>query len=89
MRMSGDKQRMPKRTHKRPKDINRLAASIARETVKDALPPTETAEKDTRAAAPGRKGGRKGGKARAVKLNATKRSQTAKKAATARQRNRS
>jgi hypothetical protein len=74
---------MPKRSSKRPSDVNRLAASIVRDTVKDSLPPDQEC-KDPAAVALGRKGGLKGGKARAEKLSANKRSQIAKKAALAR-----
>ena len=73
---------MPDRSSKpkRPTDINRLAASIVEAA-------TEGEPEDTRdpaAVALGRKGGLKGGKARAKKLSAKERSEIAKKAASIR-----
>jgi len=73
---------MPKRSSKRPRDVNALARAIV-----DEATGTTKAEPDTRnphAVALGRMGGLKGGKARAAKLSARKRSQIAKKAAAAR-----
>lgn len=78
---------MPERSRKhRPTDLNRLAASI----VADATDEDNTGEmmgddgKDPAAVALGRKGGLKGGKARAAKLTAEQRSELAKRAAQAR-----
>ena len=70
---------MPDRSSKpkRPADINRLAAAIVEAA-------TEGEPEDTRdpaAVALGRKGGLKGGKARAAKLTPEQRSEIAKKAA--------
>ena len=68
---------------KRPVDLNSLAASI----VVDATGEAEDAPADGKnpaAVALGRKGGLKGGKARAKSLSADKRSEIAKKAAAAR-----
>jgi hypothetical protein len=62
---------------KRPSDLNKLAASI----VADA---TGESSKDPAAVALGRKGGLKGGKARAKKLSAKRRSEIARNAAAAR-----
>lgn len=75
---------MPKRssTH-RPADLNRLAASIVGEAVGGA-PPVGRAEKDPAAVELGRKGGLRGGKARAAKLTAEQRSEIARGAAEAR-----
>jgi hypothetical protein len=70
---------MPKRSRK-PADLNRLAASI----VDEATMETKGDEKDPAAVALGRKGGKKGGKARAAKLTPEQRSEAAKKAADAR-----
>ena len=72
---------MPKRFRK-PADLNKLAASI----VGDATGGDQPADdgKDPAAVALGRKGGEKGGKARAAKLTAEQRSEAAKKAALAR-----
>lgn len=74
---------MPKRSSKTrgTGDINLLAASIVARAVEEtAVKP----EKNPAAVALGRLGGLKGGKARAEKLTAQKRSEIAKKAAKAR-----
>src|SRR5579863_10337301 len=66
-----------------PKDINQMAASIIGRVTGE----TETQKapiKDPAAVALGRKGGLKGGKARAEKLSPRKRKEIAKKAAKAR-----
>jgi len=67
---------MAKRS-KKPADLNRLAAAI----VDDAINETPPEPGQVRA---GRKGGTKGGKARAEKLSAARRSEIAKKAASTR-----
>jgi hypothetical protein len=68
---------MAKRS-KKPRDLNAMAAAIvAQATDEDAPAPSVKAEA-------GRLGGLKGGKARAAKLSAKKRSEIAKKAAAAR-----
>jgi len=73
---------MPKRP-KRPRDPNQLAKLIVDistgERANDAPPTQEAEETGWR-----RKGGRKGGKARAKKLSPTRRAAIAKKAAKAR-----
>lgn len=76
---------MPKRTsNNRPRDINRLAASIVQEAI-DALSVLESPhEKNPAAVALGRMGGLKGGRVRADRLSPKKRSQIARKAAKAR-----
>ncbi len=75
---------MPERTRKkRPADANRLAFDIVRESVGEA-PPEPKSEKDPAAVALGRKGGLKGGKARAAKMTAEERRESARKAAKAR-----
>lgn len=74
---------MPKRSSK-PRDLNRLAASIVEEATSDE-PRTDPDEgKDPAAVSLGRKGGLKGGKARAAKLSKEQRSEIARKAARAR-----
>ena len=73
---------MPDRSRKRPRDPNKLAKSIVDVATGDA--PDPDAGKDPAAVALGRKGGLKGGKARAEKLTAKQRSASAKKAAQAR-----
>lgn len=72
---------MPKRSRK-PADLNRLASSIVDEATGEA--PDQDEGKDPAAVALGRKGGMKGGKARAAKLSAEQRSAAARKAAEAR-----
>lgn len=69
---------------KRPKDVNLLAKSIVDLTTGDAVEPNPDEGKDPAAVALGRKGGLKGGKARAAILTAERRSEIAKKAAKAR-----
>ncbi len=74
---------MPDRSRKRPTDLNALAASI----VSDATDENKTEPEDTRDSAAvgrGRKGGLKGGRARADKLTGEQRSEIARKAAQAR-----
>jgi hypothetical protein len=69
---------------KRPRDTNQLAKLIA-DIATGVVTETKTDDgKDPAAVALGRKGGLKGGAARAKKLTAEKRSEIAKKAATAR-----
>jgi len=70
---------MPKRSSKPPKDPNALAAPIVAQATGELEP-----EKNPAAVALGRLGGLKGGKARAEKLTAKRRSEIAKKAAKAR-----
>lgn len=67
---------------KRPRDANQLARQIVDEATGNAPPTDDT--KDPAAVALGRKGGLKGGKARAAKLSKEQRSESAKKAARAR-----
>lgn len=76
---------MPDRSRKhRPADLNSLAASIVNDaTDEDKAEPADDG-KDPAAVALGRRGGLKGGKARAAKLSAQRRSAIAKQAAAAR-----
>jgi hypothetical protein len=67
---------------RKPADLNRLAAAIVDEATTETKPAED--EKDPAAVALGRKGGEKGGKARAAKLTAAQRSEAARKAAEAR-----
>ena len=69
---------------KRPRDANQLAKSIVDLTTGEAVEPDPDAGKDPAAVALGRKGGLKGGKARANKLSKMRRQEIAKKAAEAR-----
>jgi len=78
---------MPKRSSKRPADLNRLAASLVDDATDEAPEPVES-EKDPAAVALGRRGGLKGGKARAERMTAEARSEAAKRAAQARWRTR-
>lgn len=68
-----------RRSSKRPKDTNQRAAEIVRMSTEE---PTQSVS--AYLSRIGRKGGLKGGKARANKLSAEKRSEIAKKAAKAR-----
>lgn len=72
---------MPKRSRK-PRDLNALAASIVDEAT-DEAPPAES-EKDPAAVMLGRRGGLKGGKARAERMTPKERQESARKAALAR-----
>ena len=75
---------MPDRTRKkRPRDVNKLAATIVQETT-DGKPTETTSKKNPHAVALGRLGGLKGGKSRAKKLTKKQRSEIARKAARAR-----
>jgi hypothetical protein len=65
---------------KRPRDVNLLAADI----VAEATGEKPDDGKDPAAVEPGRRGGLKGGKARAKKLSPERRREIAKKAAAAR-----
>jgi len=74
---------MAKQPAKKTRDVNEMAKSIIDQITGDApkeVPPT----KNPAAVELGRRGGLKGGKARAAKLSAKKRKEIAKKAAAAR-----
>lgn len=76
---------MPDRSRKRPRDPNqlgKLVVDIATGEAEDSPPPES--EKNPAAVELGRKGGLKGGKARAAKMTPTERSAAARKAAAAR-----
>lgn len=78
---------MPKRSskQKRPRDVNQLAKQIVDEATGESKPEASAEpEKNPAAVALGRLGGLKGGRARAGKLSARKRSAIAKAAAIAR-----
>ena len=74
---------MPDRSRRRPRDANELAALVVAEAVGD-QPSNPDEGKDPAAVAFGRKGGLKGGKARAAKLSPEERSEAARRAARAR-----
>lgn len=77
---------MPKRK-RRPRDANQLAKAIvdiATGEAEDREPTPEEQGKDPAAVSLGRKGGLKGGRARAEKMSAKERSSIARRAARAR-----
>jgi hypothetical protein len=75
---------MPERSRKRPRDPNELAKQLVEEAT-GAQPKYDPEEgKDPAAVALGRKGGLKGGKARAAKMTPAERTASAKRAAEAR-----
>lgn len=69
---------------KRPRDVNQLAKMIADLTTRTITEPDPNEGKDAKAIERGRRGGSKGGKARAAALSPRKRRQIAEKAAAAR-----
>jgi hypothetical protein len=75
---------MPERSRKRPRDPNAMAKSIVDEAIGEAELTDPYEGKNPAAVELGRLGGKKGGKARAEKLSAKRRSEIAKKAAEAR-----
>lgn len=75
---------MPDRSSKRPRDVNELASQIVAEAVGNEPPFDPDAGKDPAAVALGRKGGLRGGKARAASMTPEQRSEAARKAAAAR-----
>jgi len=75
---------MPNRSGKPPRDLNALAASIVEGATDETPQVAEPTEKDPAAVELGRRGGLKGGRARAASLSARERSEIAKKAAEAR-----
>lgn len=74
---------MPERSRNRKLDLNQLAKRLVDESTGDA-PKDPGPAKDPAAVALGRRGGLKGGRARADKLTPEQRSEIAKKAAAAR-----
>jgi len=78
---------MPNRSRKkksRMPDPNKLAYSIVQAISGESAPARPAKEKDPIAVELGRRGGLKGGKARAAKMTKQQRSESAKKAARAR-----
>jgi hypothetical protein len=75
---------MPDRSRKRPRDPNQLAKLIVDIATGDIEDTPEDDGKDPAAVALGRKGGLKGGKARAAKMTPEQRSESARRAATTR-----
>ncbi len=74
---------MPDRSRRRPTDLNALAASIVADATSEDKPEPED-DRDPAAVALGRRGGLKGGRARADKLTPEQRSEIARRAARAR-----
>lgn len=77
-------QAMPDRSRKRPRDPSQLGKLIVDIATGEAEEAPEDDGKDPAAVALGRKGGLKGGKARAAKMTAEERTEAAKRAASAR-----
>jgi hypothetical protein len=75
---------MPERSRKRPRDPNAMAKAIVDEATGKAEPLDPYEGKNPAAVELGRLGGKKGGKARAEKLTASRRSEIARAAAQAR-----
>jgi hypothetical protein len=75
---------MPERSRKRPSDVNELAKQLVDEATSEAPSVDPDAGKDPAAVALGRRGGLKGGKARAAKMTPEERAESARKAARAR-----
>ncbi len=75
---------MPDRSRKRPRDPNQLGKLIVDLATGEAEDAPTDESKDPAAVALGRKGGLKGGKARAESMTPEQRSDAAKKAAEAR-----
>lgn len=80
---------MPDRSSKRPRDVNELARQLVDEATGEKPKLDPDAGKDPAAVALGRRGGLRGGKARAEKMSAQERSEAARRAAQARWANRS
>ncbi len=70
---------MPDRSRKRPRDLNELAASIVSDATDENKAEAADDGKDPAAVSLGRRGGLKGGKARAAKLTPEQRSEIARK----------
>jgi hypothetical protein len=75
---------MPDRSRKRPRDVNELAKQLVDEVTGEVPVADPDEGKDPAAVALGRKGGLKGGKARAEKMTPEQRSEAARRAAKAR-----
>lgn len=75
---------MTAKAPRRPRDANQLAKSIVDDATGQSIPNASTSEKDPAAVSLGRRGGLKGGKARAEKLSADERQRIARRAAEAR-----
>jgi hypothetical protein len=72
---------MPDRSRKRPRDPNQLAKLIVEIATGEIEDTSESSGKDPAAVALGRRGGLKGGKARAESMTAEERTKAARRAA--------
>jgi hypothetical protein len=78
---------MPERSRKRPRDVNELASEIVREATEEQSgneTPVTDDGKNAAAVALGRRGGLKGGRARAERMTPEQRSEAARRAAQSR-----
>jgi hypothetical protein len=75
---------MPDRSRKRPRDVNSLAHRLVQESTGEAERIDPDAGKDPAAVSLGRRGGQKGGKARAARMTPEQLREAAQKAAQAR-----
>jgi hypothetical protein len=75
---------MPDKHPKRPRDLNQWARHMVDLATGNASEPEPDADKDQAAVSLGRRGGLKGGKARAAKMSPERRAEIARKAAKAR-----
>lgn len=80
---------MPKRSRKKAEDANEIAFRVVQESTRDrdetpAPSPPSPKKKNAAAVSLGRRGGLKGGRARAAKLTAEERAESARRAANAR-----
>ncbi len=75
---------MPDRSRKRPVDLNQLAKSLVDDSTNPEPVQAPPDERDPAAVALGRRGGLKGGKARAERMTPEERSGSARRAAQAR-----
>jgi hypothetical protein len=75
---------MPDRSRKRPRDLNELASRLVDEATGNVPEPEPEREKDPLAVELGRRGGLKGGKARAKRMTPEERSESARRAVQAR-----
>jgi hypothetical protein len=79
---------MPERSRKKPRDVNELAARILAEATGDEAfaeePEEAKPEKNPAAVELGRRGGLKGGRARAARLTPEEKSEAARRAAQSR-----
>ena len=75
---------MPDRSRKGPREVNELARQLVDDATGETPATNPDEGKDPAAVALGRRGGLRGGKARAAKLTPEQRSEAARKAAQAR-----